>query len=112
MEMPPELGQLAAMLDSDKFHALRQRVLERRYLKSQLERFSDRVFFFPIGIQPNLKAMIQVFQNGICMADPHDYTFRVVGKTTKVAVVVFKHDLHPQDIIQATYENIPPTMPL
>jgi hypothetical protein len=108
MEMPPELGLLAEMLDSGKLHVLRQRVLERRFLKTQLERFSERVFFFPVGVQPNLQAPIQVFLNGICMADPNDYAFRVVGKDTKVAVVIFKHDLHIQDIIQATYENVPP----
>ena len=62
MEMPPELGLLAEMLDSEKLHPLRQRILHRRYLKTQLERFTDRIFFFPVGIQPNLDAPIQVFQ--------------------------------------------------
>jgi len=108
MEMPPELGSLAEMLDSGKLQPLRQRVLERRFLKTRLERFSGRVFFFPLGIQPNLKVPIQVFQNGLCMADPHDYAFRVVGKDTKVAVVIFDHELPVDDIIQASYENVPP----
>lgn len=108
MEMPPELGLLGEMLDSGKLHVLRQRVMERRFLKSQLERFSDRVFFFPVGIQPNLRVPIQVFLNGICMADPNDHVFRVVGKTTQVAAVVFHNELHVRDIVQASYENVPP----
>jgi hypothetical protein len=110
MEMPPELGLLAEMLDSDKLHVLRQRVMERRYLKSKLERFSERVFFFPVGIQPNLRAPIQIFLNGLCMADPNDFAFRVVGKDTKVAAVIFNNPIFDEDIVQASYENIPPPL--
>jgi hypothetical protein len=109
MEMPKELADLAAMLDEGKLALLRERVSERRMLKTPLSRFTDRIFFFPFGIQPNLKAPIQVWVNGITMAEDMDFVVRVVGSKIRLTVVVFQNPLTDLCNSQALYENIPPS---
>ena len=107
--MPEELADLAEMLGEGTVIALRQRVYHRRILRTVLTKFTDRLYFFPIGIQPNLKADIELFINGVNMTENHDFCIRVVGSKLKVAVAVLKNPLSdPRDAVQAKYENVPP----
>ena len=108
MEMPEELADLAEALDSGKLTVLRQRVYERRMLKTPLVRFTDRIFYFPFGVQPNLKTPIQVWMNGITMAENMDFVMRVIGSKIRLAVVVFQNPLTELCNSQAQYENVPP----
>lgn len=110
--MPEELADLAAMLAEGTLTPLRERVYERRMLKSPLSCFTDCIYFFPFGIQPNLKAPIQVWVNGIVMAENMDFTIRVVGtKKLQLTVVVFQNPLTTLCNSQALYENLPPPPP-
>jgi hypothetical protein len=108
MDLPPELAEFEEMIDSDSFVPLRQRVYERRMLKTPLVRFTERIYFFPIGIQPNLDAPIEVFCNGLVIAEGHDYIVKLVGKELRVAVAVFDRNLSSEDVVQARFENVPP----
>ena len=108
MDVLEELEELAEMLDEGKLSVLRQRVSERRMLKSALTRFTDHIYFFPFGIQPNLKTPIQVWANGITMAENMDFTVRVVGSKIRLTVVVFNNPLTGSCNSQALYENVPP----
>jgi hypothetical protein len=107
-DLPPELTKFEEMIDSDSFVPLRQRVYERRMIKTPLSRFTERIYFFPIGIQPNLHAPIEVFCNGLIVSNAQDYFIRVVGEKNPVAVAIFDYRLSDEDVVQARYENVPP----
>jgi hypothetical protein len=108
MSVQDELVELAELLDGGTFHVIRERVTEGNWLRPVLGRFSARIYFFPVGRQPNLGEPIMVFLNGIVQMQDGDFQLQIVGTKRKLVVVVFDHDLSPLDTVQAQYENVPP----
>lgn len=106
-DLPPEFAVFEEYVDSDSFIPLRQRVSNRQLLHTVLIRFTERMYFFPIGLQPNLKAPIDIICNGLMASAMHDYYIKVAGKKNRVAVVVFHFPKAPGDLVQARYENTP-----
>jgi len=108
MDLPVELIDFVAMLDEGTVQPLRQRATERIRLRSALTRFSDRVYFFPFGIQPNLDQPVTVFLNGMVQMQDEDFVLLNLGTRLRVVAVVFDETLSELDTVQAQYDNTPP----
>lgn len=80
---------------------------QRRHTKQPLTRWGDYTWLFPFGIQPDLKAPVEVYRNGIAQWMGQECEIVVVGSPRWVTVAVFGAPSKEGDVVQASYETDP-----
>jgi len=109
MQELPDLEDFTNFLNSGNLVLLRARISEKHLFRSKLERFSDRVYYFPFGVQPNLEKPVMIFANGMVM-DASEFSLHIVGpESLQVVAVVFQEGLTEECSAQASFENLLPS---
>lgn len=108
IELPEdELAELAAILESGELRVLRNRFDAPRDVRQPLHRFTDRVWFFPFGVAPDPRQLVQVFVNGFLAHEGLEFRMVRVGDTRPLYVVVMDRPLRHDEVVQAFYRAVP-----
>lgn len=108
IELPEdELRELADILESGELRTLRNRFDAAREVRQPLHRFTDRVWFFPFGIAPDPRHVVQVFVNGFMIHEGMEFRMVRVGNAHPLYVVVMDRALRQDEVVQAFYRAVP-----
>lgn len=101
-----ELRELAEILDSGELSILRDRSEHPRYVRQDLTRYTDRVWLFPFGGDPDQQLPVDVFVNGLVLARGEFELVRV-GSREPVTALVFDRPVGIDEHVTSTYTALP-----
>lgn len=102
-----ELRELGSILDSGELHLLRDTSGQPRYVRQDLTRFTDRVWLFPFGGDPDERMPLEVFWNGLCLRQDHEFRLVRVGSRDPVTALVVAIPVKSGDSLTSTYTMLP-----
>ena len=88
LEHPPELLELAELLDSGELTVLRDRFAHPREVRQGLIHYTARVWLFPFGVRPDPAQPVRVLINGLGIFMGEECHLVRVGKVHPLTVVV------------------------
>lgn len=101
-----ELRELAEILDSGELHILRERADHPRHVRQDLTRYTDRVWLFPFGGDPDERLPVDVFLNGLVLSRGEFELVRV-GSREPVTALVFERPVGAGEHVTSTYTAMP-----
>jgi len=108
VELPDaELSELASILDSGEFRLLRDMSGLPRFVRQDLTRYTDRLWLFPFGGDPDPSQPIDVFLNGLVLRAGHDFQLVQVASRQPITALVFDHPTSTGDAVTSTYTALP-----
>ena len=105
MDLPEaDIEALAQLLDEGNLVILRAPNPRARRVKEALQRYTDRIWLFPMGAVPDRNHEIRVFRNGLPVYMGHEAEIVRVGRSQPIyAAVLLVPASSPLDVVQAAY---------